>query len=143
MDCGSCKKIKKINKNLHFGNAINDSAFSVYHATVRMVTLLSYRRVPSFLCSIQCAGAISGSALLLAITPAYARGTLGANELMNGTDIVQGVVVEFIMTTLLIFVICAATDERNKAKSIAPLAIGLTVTTAHLFGVSFQFSPAP
>lgn len=86
--------------------------------------------------NLQCLGAISGSALLLAVTAAPARGTLGANDLLNGTGIAQAVAVEFFLTMLLVFVVFAAIDERNKAKNMAPLTIGLAVTCAHLFGVS-------
>ena len=64
---------------------------------------------------------------------------LGQNTLQNGVTVGQGFGIEFLVTFVLILVIMgAAADEDNSEnqKGSAPLAIGLSITTCHLFAVS-------
>jgi len=105
---------------------------------------------------VQCIGAITGSAILYAVTPA----TFGLNKLgqavaiksslgLNGLGPVNqlvgpvsprgGLLLELILTMLLVLVIYAtAVDKKsNISGGLAPLLIGLTVTVAHLVLIPF------
>ncbi|XP_029155814.1 aquaporin AQPAn.G-like isoform X2 [Nylanderia fulva] len=85
----------------------------------------------------QCCGAIAGAAVLKLIIPGTqpANG-LGATMLGHGVSVSQGVVMEAIITFLLVLVVHAVTDaKRSDTKGWAPLAIGLTIATAHMAAV--------
>lgn len=67
------------------------------------------------------------------------NGPAGATGL-NGIDAGQGFAIEFFITFLLVLVVFgAAADENNtpNVKGSAPLAIGLSITTCHMFAVSY------
>ncbi|XP_070153636.1 aquaporin AQPAn.G isoform X1 [Polyergus mexicanus] len=85
----------------------------------------------------QCCGAIAGAAVLKLIIPkTHATGGLGATMLGNGVSVSQGTVMEAIITFLLVLVVHAVTDaKRSDTKGWAPLAIGLTITAAHMAAV--------
>ncbi|KAL6426945.1 hypothetical protein ACFW04_009273 [Cataglyphis niger] len=86
----------------------------------------------------QCCGAIAGAAVLKLIIPKtqVTNGGLGATALGNGVSMSQGIIVEAIITFLLVLVVHAVTDaKRSDTKGWAPLAIGLTITAAHMAAV--------
>jgi len=81
----------------------------------------------------QCIGSICGAALLQALTPPEFHNTLGVTELHEALTPTQGFGVEFFSTFTLVLIVFGVCDEnRNDIKGSAPLAIGLTVTTAIL-----------
>ncbi|XP_076674414.1 aquaporin AQPAn.G isoform X2 [Andrena cerasifolii] len=82
----------------------------------------------------QCCGAIAGSAVLKALIPS-AKG-LGATALGSSVGEGQGIFMEAIVTFLLLLVVHAVTDpKRSDTKGWAPMAIGLTITVAHMAAV--------
>ncbi|XP_044596531.1 aquaporin AQPAn.G-like isoform X1 [Cotesia glomerata] len=85
----------------------------------------------------QCCGAIAGAAVLKVVIPGptTSRG-IGATTLSDGVDSGQGILMEAIVTFLLVLVVHATTDsKRRDTTGWAPLAIGLTITVAHLAAV--------
>jgi MIP family channel proteins len=104
----------------------------------------------------QCIGAVIGTGLLLVFYPStvtdQSPGYLGVTDLANtkttatdGTveieyliNMGQGIGIEFFITFVLILVVFgSAADEHAAAatKGSAPLAIGLSITTCHLFAI--------
>lgn len=85
----------------------------------------------------QCCGAIAGSAVLKVLLPSAQKAHgLGATNLGSSVTEGQGVFMEAIITFLLILVVHAVTDpKRTDTKGWAPLAIGLTITVAHMAAV--------
>lgn len=85
----------------------------------------------------QCIGGITGAAVLKAVTPVSGQGNLGLSTVNSEIGPVQGFGVEFLITFVLVFTVYGACDgNRNDVKGSAPLAIGLSVSTCHLFAVS-------
>lgn len=88
----------------------------------------------------QCIGAIVGAAILQAIVPEGFRGVegLGRTDVGPKVTVGQAVAVEMLITMVLVMIVfAAAADSVNVAtvKGSAPLAIGLSITTCHLFAV--------
>ncbi|XP_046144274.1 aquaporin AQPAe.a-like isoform X2 [Osmia bicornis bicornis] len=84
----------------------------------------------------QCCGAIAGSAVLKVLIPAESAHGLGATSLGSSVTESQGIFMEAIVTFLLLLVVHAVTDpKRTDTKGWAPLAIGLTITVAHMAAV--------
>ncbi|XP_012237980.1 aquaporin AQPAn.G isoform X2 [Bombus impatiens] len=85
----------------------------------------------------QCCGAIAGSGILKLLIPVEAADKgLGATNLGLLVNQMQGIFMEAIVTFLLLLVIHAVTDpKRTDTKGWAPLAIGLTITVAHMAAV--------
>ncbi|XP_039313577.1 aquaporin AQPAn.G isoform X2 [Solenopsis invicta] len=85
----------------------------------------------------QCCGAIAGSAILKLIIPkTQASHGLGVTALHPDVTAGQGLGMEIIITFLLVLVVHAVTDpKRTDAKGWAPLAIGLTISVAHMAAV--------
>ena len=88
----------------------------------------------------QCGGAILGSVMLYAVVPSQARGAagLGKTNLAANVTLIQGLTIEMLITMVLVMIVfAAAADSINAAtvKGSAPLAIGLSITTCHLFAV--------
>jgi MIP family channel proteins len=87
--------------------------------------------------SMQFAGATAAAALLRWFYPEATRRLthLGAPGLSSGITVWQGVVIEMVLTFFLVWVIFAsAADPGGSFKSIAGLAIGLTITMGVLMG---------
>ena len=87
--------------------------------------------------SMQFAGAAAAAALLRWLFPESARRLthLGSPGLTSGVSVWQGLVIEMVLTFFLVWVIFAtAADPGGTFKSIAGLAIGLTITMDVLVG---------
>merc|ERR1712241_1589737 len=85
----------------------------------------------------QCIGGLVGAGLLKAFLPSTQKTLPGITGLTNVTA-GQGVGIELFITFVLVLVVFAAACDENNAPSVkgsAPLAIGLSVTTCHLFAV--------
>jgi aquaporin TIP len=85
----------------------------------------------------QFAGALLGALLLKALLPddLTDQTRLGATVLAETINPVRGVLLEAVLTAFLVWVIFAtAADPRGTFKSIAGLAIGLTITADILIG---------
>jgi aquaporin TIP len=83
----------------------------------------------------QLLGAIAGALLVRACFPDALDTAPGVPVLANGVGAGQGVLLEAILTFFLVWVIFAtAADPRGTFKSIAGLAIGLTITLDILAG---------
>lgn len=82
----------------------------------------------------QIVGSITASALVLAIfpTPLNVRTTLS-----DGTSLAQGVFIEALMTSELVFTILMLAIEKHKSTFIAPVGIGLALFVAELVGVYY------
>ena len=90
----------------------------------------------------QVLGGIVGAAVLLLIakgTAGYESGHLGANgwgpEYLGKYSISSAIVFEFVATLLFVIVILGATHVRAPTQ-IAGLAIGITLTAIHIFGIN-------
>jgi aquaporin related protein len=57
--------------------------------------------------------------------------------LATGTSKVQGVFIEMILTSLLVFMVLMLAAEKTKVTFLAPVGIGLTLFTAELAGVYY------
>lgn len=93
----------------------------------------------------QCLGATAGSGLLMAVTDTAVRGVdgLGMTTVNPNISAGQAFGIEFLITFVLILVVFgAAADDDNvpNVKGSAPLAIGLSITTCHLFAIPFTGS---
>nr|XP_024214950.1 aquaporin AQPAe.a-like isoform X3 [Halyomorpha halys] len=89
----------------------------------------------------QCVGAIAGAALLYLVSPEQARSGLGTPSLGTGVTVMQGFLVEALISAVLILVVCAVTDpSRMDVGNAAPVAIGLAITTSHIFAIPFTSS---
>ena len=89
----------------------------------------------------QLSGGLLGVACVRAIDPTlYAQAGGGANLLSSAVSAGSGLLLEFLLTFALMFVVLAATDTgryRGVAHLpvLAPLAIGITVLVAHLAAI--------
>jgi len=106
---------------------------------------------------VQCIGGVLGGAILMAVVPATEKNStarlgayvesvtsvrgrdgLGTTTVNPALTSGQAFGVEFLITMVLVLVVFAsAADENNKdsVKGSAPLAIGLSITTCHLFAI--------
>ena len=84
----------------------------------------------------QCLGAITGAAILSAVVPEGVRGAggLGMTVLGGKVSTGQAVAVEMVITMVLVMAVLAAADDGVHAAT-APLSIGLSITSCHLFAV--------
>lgn len=93
----------------------------------------------------QCVGALIGAGLLKLLAPEDVRGAagLGMTSLNEHLNVGQAFGIEFLITMVLVLVVFgAAADDDNtpNVKGSAPLAIGLSITTCHLFAIPFTGS---
>ncbi|KAH7054769.1 aquaporin-like protein [Linnemannia elongata] len=69
---------------------------------------------------------------------AMARGTTPNNVYAGGINtLVRGFFLEFWLTSILCFVYLTTTDERARSSFMAPLPIGFTLFSCHLFAVRY------
>lgn len=82
----------------------------------------------------QIAGSIAASAIVRYLFPVSfnVRTTLG-----GGASIVQGIFIEAMLTSELVFCIFMLAKEKHKATHLAPLVIGLSLFIAELVGVFY------
>jgi len=102
-----------------------------------LVTRRMARSLAAVYWAAQLLGALLGAVLLEALLPDELTGpvALGAPALGRGVGAGAGFVIEAVLTFLLVWVIFAtAADPRGTFKSIAGLAIGLTITLDILIG---------
>ncbi|KAF8071576.1 putative aquaporin 1 [Lyophyllum atratum] len=82
-------------------------------------------------CIAQLLGAIAGSALLLALTSGK------DTYLRDGTSITQGIFIEMFITSALVLSVLMLAAEKHQATAFAPVGIGLTLFSCHLFAVYY------
>lgn len=87
----------------------------------------------------QSVGGILGGGLLFMFTPKTFQGAggLGNTGLAPGISAGQGFGIEFFITFVLVTVVFGACEHNP---TMAPMAIGLSITTCHLFAVPFTGS---
>jgi MIP family channel proteins len=91
----------------------------------------------------QCIGAVVGAGLAYGLGHTDIRGYtgLGMTTVNPNLNAGQAFGVEFLITFVLVLVVFgAAADEDVNVKGSAPLAIGLSITTCHLFAIPFTGS---
>lgn len=89
---------------------------------------------------VQCIGGIAGAGLLRGLVHDELRGAsaLGVTQLHQNISPAQGLGIELLITMVLVLTVyAAAADSHNSGnvKGSAPLAIGLSITTCHLFAI--------
>lgn len=85
--------------------------------------------------------AIAGSAITYGLTPEKRRGGLGNLSISPDITETQGLFVELILTMVLVFTVLASTSSDHNRKDFGyanGLAIGISITVAHLVGVSCE-----
>jgi MIP family channel proteins len=121
-------------------SAVGHISGAHFNPAITLGFLVTRRIAPSLAVvywSMQFAAAAAAAALLRWIYPDTARRIthLGAPGLTSGLSVWQGLVIELVLTFFLVWVVFAtAADPGGSFKSIAGLAIGLTVTMAVLMG---------
>ena len=111
-----------------------------FNPAITLGFLITRRIAPSLAVvywSVQFAGAAAAAALLRWLYPVEARRltNLGSPSLGSGISHWQGLVIEIVLTFFLVWVVFAtAADPGGTFKSIAGLAIGLTITLDVLMG---------
>ncbi|KAK7872800.1 hypothetical protein R5R35_011922 [Gryllus longicercus] len=89
----------------------------------------------------QCIGAITGTAILKALTPDKVQGNLGMTTLGPNVTAIQGFGIEFFLGFILVLVVFGVCDPNKPTTAgIAPLVIGLTVTVGHLMAIDYTGS---
>lgn len=91
----------------------------------------------------QLIGAIAGSAITYGLTPEKRRGGLGNLSISPDITETQGLFVELILTMVLVFTVLASTSSDHNRKDFGyanGLAIGISITVAHLVGIPYTGS---
>ncbi|XP_065053907.1 aquaporin AQPAe.a-like [Rhopilema esculentum] len=87
---------------------------------------------------VQCGGAITGAAIIFALTPSGRRDDLGVLSLRNSTTYWQGFAMEGILGFFVSFVYLSAFDVNREDKSFGPgLAYGFATAAGHLLAVPY------
>ncbi|XP_049847549.1 aquaporin AQPAe.a-like [Schistocerca gregaria] len=81
----------------------------------------------------QCAGAIAAAVVLKALTPEESESTLGVTAVSPHLTLTQAVFVEAFITFFLVMTVLGARSARGSAG----FAIGLSITTCHLFAMQY------
>jgi len=82
----------------------------------------------------QMVASIAASGVLIRLVPPK---TVSMTELGEGTSVVQGLFIEILLTSQVVFAIFMLATEKHKATYISPLGIGLAVFGAVLMGASY------
>uniref|UniRef100_T1JBJ7 Aquaporin n=1 Tax=Strigamia maritima TaxID=126957 RepID=T1JBJ7_STRMM len=149
--CGSCigwNATDLVQISLAFGVTVAIMVQCICHISgghinpAVSIGLLVARKISVLRCVLyivcQCGGAIIGALLLKAFTPAALRKSLGATMVNAKISSVEAFGVEFLITFVLVFTVFAVCDPlRKDVKGSAPLAIGLSVATCHLFAIPY------
>uniref|UniRef100_A0A3B1K238 Aquaporin 5 n=1 Tax=Astyanax mexicanus TaxID=7994 RepID=A0A3B1K238_ASTMX len=85
----------------------------------------------------QLLGAITACGLLFGMAPVSAKDKLGINELASGVNLYQAFSVETAVTFQLVLCVLAVTHPKSPFFSLAPAALGLSVTLGHLIAIGF------
>jgi len=85
----------------------------------------------------QFAGGIVGAAVWRLVLTKAGAGSMGVHDISNGVTPFGGIVVEFMLTFTLVFVIFSMAIHPRSHTKFAPLAIGFTVIIDILVGVPF------
>jgi MIP family channel proteins len=90
-------------------------------------------------CYIVCqfVGGICGALILRASFYTHDLKNFGQHDLGNGITIIGAIIVEFVLTFLLVFVIFSTAVNSRAPHKFAPIAIGLAVLVDHMVGVPF------
>jgi len=146
--CGSCLEVDVVKIALCFGVTVATLAQTLGHVsgchvnpavTAGLITGAKIGVVKGLLYVVaQCIGAIVGAGILSVLIP-EANAELGVGcSGVSGISSGQAFGVEFIITMVLVLVVFAAAADGNNSASVkgsAPLAIGLSITTCHLFAI--------
>ncbi|XP_006816956.1 aquaporin-4-like [Saccoglossus kowalevskii] len=117
---------------VHVSGAHFNPAITCTFLVTRQISVL---RAFLYLVS-QLIGAIAGAGLIYAVTPAGVRGGLGTTSLGAGVTAEQGFAIEYMITFVLLFTLCATIDpKRTDLQGSGPLAVGLSVVIGVLFAV--------
>ncbi|KAJ7650862.1 aquaporin-like protein [Roridomyces roridus] len=84
-------------------------------------------------CIAQFAGSIASSAILLELTGQLSVTT----SLRPGTTVTQGVFIEIFITFALVIAVLMLAAEKHSATAFAPVGIGLTLFSCHLWAVFY------
>jgi aquaporin related protein len=82
----------------------------------------------------QILGGIAAAALLAALTP-FEGAALVLTTLGKNTNVAQGLFIEAFLTAVLVLTVLFLAVEKHKGTYLAPIGIGLTLFSCHLFGV--------
>jgi len=85
-------------------------------------------------CASQLAGGIAASALILALLPGP---LLVSTTPAPGVNLAQAVFIEAFMTCVLVLTVLMLAVEKHYATPIAPIGVGLSLFTCHLWGVIY------
>eukprot|EP01111_Echinosteliopsis_oligospora_P010537 TRINITY_DN3302_c0_g1_i2.p1 TRINITY_DN3302_c0_g1~~TRINITY_DN3302_c0_g1_i2.p1 ORF type:complete len:181 (+),score=39.64 TRINITY_DN3302_c0_g1_i2:43-585(+) len=82
-------------------------------------------------------GAICGAAILRFSFGEQVAGNMGIHNIGNGMGIFGGIVLEFCITFILVYVIFSVGVNRKGPSTFAAIAIGFTVMINHLVAIPF------
>ncbi|XP_019734626.1 aquaporin-4 [Hippocampus comes] len=86
----------------------------------------------------QLVGAMAGSGIVRLVTPSTLTDNMGISAVNAEVGVGKGLLVELLLTFQLVFTIFATCDsKRTDLGGSASLAIGLSVTIGHLFGIPY------
>ncbi|XP_036386620.1 aquaporin-4-like [Megalops cyprinoides] len=86
----------------------------------------------------QCLGAITGSGILYVLTPKTLRGQFGVTRHSSKVTMLQGFILELLITFQLVFTVLATCDPKSsKIKDTASLAVGFSLSVGHLFALPY------